>query len=229
MDEAPPRAGAVPRETMDAGQARTWVEQTFRVPRETMRRLDAFTDLLRDENQRQNLVSKASLDDVWLRHIADSAQLLVFAPSPTASWVDLGSGAGFPGLVVAALHKGPVMLVEERRLRADFLRRAATVLGVEVEIAAAKAERMGPRPFEVISARAFAPLARLLELGTGFSTKNSLWVLPKGRNAAQELEALDPSWQGEYRLEPSLTDAQARIIVARGVYRKAKNDPHRGR
>jgi 16S rRNA (guanine527-N7)-methyltransferase len=194
-----------------------------------MERLDAFANLLREENQSQNLVSKASLDHVWLRHIADSAQLLAFAPSPTASWVDLGSGAGFPGLVVAALHKGPVTLVEERRLRADFLRRAATVLGLAVEIVATKAERMAPRPFDVISARAFAPLARLLQLGTGFSTKNSLWVLPKGRNAARELEALDPSWQGEYRLEPSLTDAQARIIVARGVHRKAKNDPHRGR
>jgi len=230
MAEAAPRAEGVPRGMIDdEGQARTWVEQTFHVPRETMARLDAFVDLLREENQRQNLVSKASLEEVWVRHIADSAQLLAFAPTPTTSWVDLGSGAGFPGLVVAALHRGPVTLVEERRLRAEFLGRAAAVLGVEVEIAAARVERMERRPFDVISARAFAPLARLLQLGTGFSTKNSLWVLPKGRNAAQELEALDPSWQGEFRLEPSLTDAQARIIVASGVYRKAKHDPHRSR
>jgi len=194
-----------------------------------MDRLDAFAVLLRDENSRQNLVSAASLAHLWLRHIADSAQLVAFAPTPTASWIDLGSGAGFPGLIVAALHEGPVTLVEERRLRADFLRRAAEALAVDVEVVAAKAERMARRSFDVISARAFASLPRLLELGTSFSTKNSLWVLPKGRNAAQELEALDPSWQGEYRLEPSLTDAQARIIVARGVYRKAKHDPHRGR
>jgi len=230
MAEAPPCAEDVPRGTIDdEARARTWVEQRFHVPRETMARLDAFAELLREENQHQNLVSRASLDQVWLRHIADSAQLLAFAPSPAASWLDLGSGAGFPGLIVAALHKGPVTLVEERRLRAGFLGRAAAVLGVEVEIAAARAERMAPRPFDVISARAFAPLARLLQLGTGFSTRNSLWVLPKGRNAAEELEALDPSWQGEFRLEPSLTDAQARIIVASGVYRKAKHDPHRSR
>lgn len=194
-----------------------------------MGRLEAFADLLRDENSRQNLVSAASLDRLWLRHIADSAQLLLFAPSRAASWIDLGSGAGFPGLIVAALHQGPVTLVEERRLRVDFLGRAAETLGVDVEIVAAKAERIPPRPFDVISARAFAPLPRLLEIGTSFSTENSLWVLPKGRNAAQELEALDPSWQGDFRLEPSLTDAQARIIVARGVFRKAKHDPHRGR
>ena len=207
---------------MDESAARDWVQRLFDVPRETMTRLDAFADLLREENERQNLVSQTSLDQLWLRHIADSAQLLRFAPSPQASWIDLGTGAGFPGLIVAALHKGPVTHVEERRLRVEFLRRAAEVLEVEPEILGMRAERVSKRPFDVISARAFAPMARLLDLGTSFSTKNSLWVLPKGRNAAEELEALDPSWQGDFRLEPSLTDAQARIIVASGVQRRAR-------
>jgi 16S rRNA (guanine527-N7)-methyltransferase len=219
----------VPRETLTAASARDWIRSRFNVPRETMERLDAFADLLRTEANQQNLVSKSTLDHLWLRHIADSAQLLEFVPSPEASWIDLGTGAGFPGLIIAALHKGPVTLVEERRLRADFLHRAAATLGAVVEIIGTRAERVPSRPFDVISARAFAALPRLLELGTSFSTKNSLWVLPKGRNAARELEALDPSWQGEFRLEPSLTDAQARIIVASGVYRKAKHDPHRRR
>ena len=214
---------------MNEAEARQWVEQTFNVPRETIERLDAFAALLTEENVRQNLVSRASLEHVWLRHIADSAQLLRFAPSPQASWVDLGSGAGFPGLVIAALHKGPVTLVEERRLRVEFLRLAAVLLEVDVEILGHKAEHAPRRPFDVISARAFAPLPRLLDLGTSFSTKNSLWVLPKGRNAAQELEALDPSWQGAFQLEPSLTDGEAQIIVASGVHRKAQNDPHRRR
>ena len=207
---------------MDEAEARA--RMTRDVPRETMERLTAFAGLLREENDRQNLVSKGSLDQLWLRHILDSAQLTRFAPSPEARWVDLGSGAGFPGLIVAAVHKGPVTLIEERRLRADFLHRAARALGVEVEIIGQKAERVAPRPFDVISARAFAPMARLLELGTSFSTKNSLWVLPKGRNAQAELEALDPSWQGDFRLEPSLTDAQARIVVASGVHRRAKRN-----
>ena len=214
---------------MEETEARAWVERSFDVPRGTMDRLDAFAALLREENERQNLVAKSSVSQLWSRHIADSAQLLRFAPSPQASWIDLGTGAGFPGLIVAALHQGPVTLVEERRLRADFLCRAATLLEVEVEIVDRKAERMAARPFDVISARAFAPLARLLYLGTSFSTKNSLWVLPKGRNAARELEALDRSWQGEFRLEPSLTDAQAEIIIASGVYRKGHHDPDCGR
>lgn len=204
---------------MDETAARAWVERRFDVPRETMARLDAFAALLRAENERQNLVSRASLDRLWLRHIADSAQLLAFAPSSTGAWLDLGSGAGFPGLIVAALHGGPVTLVEERRLRALFLARAAASLGVRVEILQIKAERLAPRRFEVISARAFAPLPRLLALATGFSTTNSVWILPKGRNAATELEALAPSWQGEFRLEPSVTDPDARIIVATGVRR----------
>jgi len=196
--------------------------RNFDVPRETMARLDAFIALLREENERQNLVSAATLGPVWTRHIADSAQLLRFAPSPAAAWVDLGTGAGFPGLVVALLHKGPVTLVEERRLRADFLHRAAESLGVAVEIVASRVERLAPRPFDVISARAFAPLGRLLQLGTDLSTAKTIWLLPKGRNAQTELEALDSSWQGDFRLEPSVTDPDARIIVATGIRRAGR-------
>jgi 16S rRNA (guanine527-N7)-methyltransferase len=207
---------------MDEAAARAWVAHEYDVPRGTMDRLDAFAALLRDENDRQNLVSEASLDRLWSRHIADSAQLIRFAPAPTASWVDLGSGAGFPGLIVAALHKGPVTLVEERRLRADFLRRAAESLGVAVEILALRAQRVPPRRFDVISARAFGPLDRLFQTGTGFSTETTLWVLPKGRNAATELAEIESSWQGDFRLEPSVTDPEARIIVAKGVRRKGK-------
>lgn len=207
---------------MTEEEARDWVQRAFDVPRETMARLDAFAALLSGESQRHNLVSKTSLPHIWSRHIADSAQLLRFAPSAEASWIDLGTGAGFPGLVVAALHKGPVTLVEERRLRVDFLRRAAAALNVRPEIVGARLERLPPRPFDVISARAFAPLPRLLDLGTGFSTAKTVWLLPKGRNAASELEALETSWQGDFRLEPSLTDAEAAIIVAENVRRRPK-------
>jgi len=207
---------------MDESGARAWVAREYDVSRETMERLDGFATLLREENERQNLVSRASLDHLWLRHIADSAQLLRFAPSPATTWVDLGTGAGFPGLIVAMLHKGPVTMIEERRLRADFLHRAAESLGVAVEIVAGKAERLPRRPFDVISARAFAPLGRLLQLGTDLSTAKSVWLLPKGRSAQTELEALDPSWQGDFRLEPSVTDPEARILVAQGVRRTGK-------
>jgi len=204
---------------MTEDEARAWVERECNVSRETMGRLDAFVDLLRAENERQNLVSRGTLDQLWLRHIVDSAQLLRFAPAG-ASWLDLGTGAGFPGLIVGALHDGPVTLVEERRLRAEFLRRAAELMGLRIDVLHAKAERIPARPYDVISARAFAPLEKLLSLGTAFSTQKSLWLLPKGRNAETELAALDPSWQGEFRLEPSVTDAEAQIIVAERVTRR---------
>jgi len=194
------------------------------VPRGTLERLEAFTALLRSENERQNLVSRASLGQLWSRHILDSAQLLRFVPVDAGSWLDLGTGAGFPGLIVALLHPARVTMVEARRLRVDFLARAANVLGVsdKVEIVCGKAETVPAQPFEVISARAFAPLDKLLALGSRFATTETIWVLPKGRNAKTELEAARASWQGDFRLEQSLTDADAGILVATGVQRKAK-------
>ncbi|MEO7178225.1 MAG: 16S rRNA (guanine(527)-N(7))-methyltransferase RsmG, partial [Allosphingosinicella sp.] len=142
------------------------------VPRETIARLDAFAGLLSAENERQNLVSKASLQHVWSRHIADSAQLIRFAPECARSWLDLGTGAGFPGLVVPLFHSADVVLVESRRLRTDFLRTAASTLGVEqrVEIVCQRLETVATRSFDVISARAFAPLPKLLALAERFST-----------------------------------------------------------
>ncbi|HEX8482941.1 MAG TPA: 16S rRNA (guanine(527)-N(7))-methyltransferase RsmG [Allosphingosinicella sp.] len=194
------------------------------VPRETIDRLEAFVELLRAENARQNLVSKASLDAVWERHILDSSQLVRFAPEQAGSWLDLGTGAGFPGLIIPLFHPADVLLVESRRLRADFLRSAADALGISgrVEIACARLESLPARSFDVISARAFAPLAKLLALAERFATPETIWILPKGRNAKSELEAARSSWQGDFRLEPSLTDAEAGIVVASRVRQKPR-------
>lgn len=207
---------------MSEEEAREWLASHLHVPRETIFALDAFTALLSAENARQNLVSRASLARIWARHVADSAQLLLWAPSSEAPWLDLGSGAGFPGLIVALLHGGPVTLVEERRLRVDFLRRAISLLRLDdkVEVAAGRVETLAPRPFDVISARAFAPLPKLFELGTRFSTAKTRWILPKGRNARSELDAVSRSWQGDFRLERSRTDPEAWIVIAERVKRK---------
>ncbi|HEU0135419.1 MAG TPA: 16S rRNA (guanine(527)-N(7))-methyltransferase RsmG [Allosphingosinicella sp.] len=200
------------------------VKDRLDVPRETIERLEAFVALLRQENERQNLVSKASLDSVWERHILDSAQLAGFAPPNAGTWLDLGSGAGFPGLIVPLFHPARAVLVESRRLRTDFLRGAAEVLGIadRVEILCSKLENLPERPFDVISARAFAPLPKLLGLAERFSTPGTIWILPKGRNAKSELEEARSSWQGDFRLEPSLTDAEAQIVVASRVRHKPR-------
>lgn len=205
---------------MDEAEARAWLRDSLAVSRETFARLDAFAILLRSENERQNLVSAASLDHFWSRHVVDSAQLLRLVPDP-GPWLDLGTGAGFPGIVVAALRQASTTLVESRRLRVDFLQRAAAILQIAPEIVHAPIERVPARPFAVISARAFAPLPRLLALAHRFSTEKTLWLLPKGRGAKSELEAIRDAWQGDFRLEPSLTDADAQIIVATGVRPRA--------
>ena len=209
---------------MGEAEARDWLARTFDVSRETQGRLDDFAVLLARENQVQNLVSRDSLARLWTRHIADSAQLVPLAPPEAKSWLDLGSGAGFPGLIVALLFPGSVTLVEQRPKRADFLRRAASTLRLPpaTMIHEARLERLEAACFDVISARAFAPLDRLLAVAERFATPNTRWVLPKGRNAKSELEAARASWQGDFRLVPSLTDADSAIIVAEGVRRRSR-------
>jgi 16S rRNA (guanine527-N7)-methyltransferase len=194
------------------------------VSRETLVKIESLVALLLEENERQNLVSRASLESVWARHIYDSGQLLRFSPSNPQSWVDLGTGAGFPGLVVAALIPSRVTLIEARKLRAEFLQRAVDLLeiGNHTEVLQARVEKAPQRHYDVISARAFAPLDRTLALGARFATDDTVWILPKGRNAKSELEDALTSWQGDFRLEPSLTDDDAWVVVAREVRRKSQ-------
>jgi 16S rRNA (guanine527-N7)-methyltransferase len=189
------------------------------VSRETFEKLELYVALLRAENARQNLVSAATLDRVWERHILDSAQLARYEPGPQAAWIDIGSGAGLPGIVVACLVAGPVTLVEPRRLRVEFLHKVAESLGLRVTVEAAKAERVAGQ-FEVITARAVASLAKLLEISAQLSTRKSVWALPKGRSASAELAEARRSWQGDFRVEPSVTDDESYIVVATGVRAK---------
>ncbi|HET7316567.1 MAG TPA: 16S rRNA (guanine(527)-N(7))-methyltransferase RsmG [Sphingomicrobium sp.] len=188
------------------------------VPRETFERLKRYAALLRVEATRQNLVSAATLDSLWERHVIDSAQLVRFQPSPGASWADIGSGAGLPGIVVAILTDGPVLLIEPRRLRAEFLNRVIGELGLEprVKVAVAKVERVSGQ-FDVITARAVASLGRLLEISTHLSTTNTLWVLPKGKAAQSELAEARRNWHCSARSVPSRTDPESEILLLHDV------------
>jgi 16S rRNA (guanine527-N7)-methyltransferase len=186
------------------------------VSRETIERLHAYSACLREENSRQNLVSSSTLDHLWTRHILDSAQLLRFDPFPEAAWCDIGSGAGLPGIVVACLADGPVTLVEPRRLRAEFLHRVADSLKLDVVVVQAKAER-AVGSFDIITARAVANLAQLLKISAHLSTRKTVWALPKGRTAREELVDAQHSWQGAFHVEQSLTDIDAGIVIATDV------------
>jgi len=191
------------------------------VSRETFERLEAYVARLKEESRRQNLVSAATLDDVWQRHILDSAQLVRFEPSAGASWVDIGSGAGLPGIVIACLVDGPVTLIEPRRLRAEFLRETVAALGLKSSVEAAKVERIHGA-FDVITGRAVAPLARFTEISRHLSTGKTVWALPKGRSAHSELAEARRSWQGSFRIERSVTDEDSFIVVATGVRARAE-------
>jgi 16S rRNA (guanine527-N7)-methyltransferase len=188
------------------------------VSRETFERLEIYAALLRDEAARQNLISASTLDCLWERHILDSAQLVRFEPEPGASWADIGSGAGLPGIVVATLVSGPVLLIEPRRLRATFLQRVVDELGLmdRVSVAAAKAERISGR-FDVITARAVASLDRLLEISTHLSTRKTRWLLPKGRGVESELAQARRNWHCEAESVSSCTDPHSEILVLHGV------------
>ena len=186
------------------------------VSRETLRKLEAFVLLLRDANERQNLISSASGDQIWSRHILDSAQLVRFEPFERASWLDIGSGGGLPGIVIACLVDGPVTLAEPRRLRAEFLNDAIRALNLRAAVEARKVERI-TGTFDAITARAVAPLDRLLEISQHLSTRKTVWALPKGRSAQSELADAQRSWQGTFHVERSVTDPESFILVGTGV------------
>lgn len=218
-DGAPVAAAAISSEQ----QARDYVARVAADLGEAgaVARLEHYTALLLAENQRQNLISKASEANLWQRHIADSAQLVGHVPHETLGanqagpWLDLGSGPGLPGLVIAALcPQMPVVLVESRARRVEFLQAAIAALGLaKCSVRGERLERIAPFPARVISARAFAPLETLLSLSAPFSTAATRYVLPKGRSAAHELAALKPSIRKMFHVKQSLTDIEAGIIV----------------
>lgn len=184
-----------------------------------MERLTILATLLAEENERQNLVSAASLQSVWQRHFADSLQLLDHVPRGTSPWLDLGSGAGFPGLAIAAARpEANVVLVESRKRRVDWLERAAETLGLEnCRVIGARVENVESFEAGVITARAFAPLGKLLRLSASFSTPSTLWLLPKGRSAEQELAEQPPSVRGMFHVEHSATDEGGGILLGQGT------------
>ena len=186
------------------------------VSRETFEKLETYGALLREENKRQNLVSASTIERLWERHILDSAQLVRFEPHDHASWADIGSGGGLPGIVIACLVAGPVTLIEPRRLRADFLHSVCESLRLNASVVLGKAERASGQ-FDVITARAVARLGQMLEISSHLSTRNTVWALPKGRGARAELAEAQEAWQGMFHVEQSVTDAESYIVVATGV------------
>lgn len=195
-----------------------------------MDRLATFAGLLAHWQRRINLVAPSTLDDVWHRHFADSAQLLDLAPPDVETWLDLGTGAGFPGLVIAILYAGRpgprprITLVESDQRKCAFLaevvRRTRLALVMPVDIVCARIEATATRAklqqADVVSARALAPLERLLELASPYLGRSGRGLFLKGRGAEAEIAVAARTFEFSHELVPSRTEAEASIIVMRG-------------
>jgi len=186
------------------------------VSRETLARLKAYADILVDWNARHNLVAKSTLPDLWWRHFWDSAQLVPLIPETARTLADLGSGAGFPGLVIAAMRPGlAVTLHEATTKKCAFLQAAADRMGISVAIQNARLEDLPRHPFDLVTARALAPLPQLLTYAQNFVGPNSVCLFLKGQNVGSELTEAHKYWNINASQVPSQTDPSAAIVIVR--------------
>ncbi len=194
------------------------------VSRETFGKLREFDALVRRWNPAINLVSKATLAGLWNRHVVDSAQVFSLCPPKAQSWVDLGSGGGFPGLVVAILadEMKPdlrVTLVESDLRKATFLRQASQALGVPVTVRTERIESLVPQNADVLSARALASLADLLGYAERHLRADGVAIFPKGARWAEELAQARAMWAFDLDSRQSLSEAEAAILEIRNIHR----------
>jgi 16S rRNA (guanine527-N7)-methyltransferase len=203
--------------------------EAFKVPRETIHRLVRYAEFLAAWQQSHNLISAKSLDHIWDRHFADSAQLVRLAPGARI-WLDLGAGAGFPGLVIAILQANHASfrmhLVESTAKKCAFLSEVARVTEAPVEIHCMRIEELARRATslrpEIVTARALAPLPRLLDLAAPWLQPGTRGLFLKGRDAMREIEAAQRRYRFDYRLCPSLTASDSSIVEIGPVVKLAK-------
>lgn len=215
----------------------------FTVSRETLEKFVTYEHMLKRWQKTINLVAPSTVNHVWGRHFADSAQVYFSARdlspndaaadggavAPNEFWLDIGSGAGFPGLVIAILaaERGASrhMLIESDSRKAAFLREVARETGVVVDILCARIENpanhVKVREINFLTARALAPLPRLVELAYPYFGPRTAGLFLKGRDVAAEVEEASRSWSFAYQLKPSVTDEDGRILVLQSLERKA--------
>jgi 16S rRNA (guanine527-N7)-methyltransferase len=193
------------------------------VSRETLCRLEAYAALLIQWSARINLVGRDTLPDLWRRHVLDSAQLRPLIPSTARNAIDLGSGAGFPGLVLAILGVPGVELIEADSRRCVFLREAARITETNVTIRPCRIEAVPPHPADVVTARACAPLDRLLDLAEPFLVSDTICLFPKGEHFEQELTRARERWTMSASVEQSLSDRRGVILRLQQVVREPRH------
>ncbi len=189
----------------------------LKVSRETIESIKRYMNLLIEWNSKVNLVSKNSINDIWKRHILDSAQLINFVDFGTKKWVDLGSGAGFPGLIIASLAKDKyphlsVSLVESNKRKCVFLGQAAQILKVNVDIYPVRIQDCSFEDVDIVSARALAPIKELIPYINLFGNKNCKGLFLKGKNIFEELKAIKDIDSFKIKVNPSLVGSTGCIL-----------------
>ncbi|UVO50985.1 16S rRNA (guanine(527)-N(7))-methyltransferase RsmG [Sphingomonas sp. SUN019] len=202
---------------MTEDEARQWIAHSFDTS--VAKRIEGFVDAVVVESTNQNLVARSTLDTIWQRHVVDSAQLLSLATDAKGRWIDIGTGAGFPGMIVSLITEAPTILIEPRRKRAEFL--AAFVdragLAKQITISAARAEVTKSKPAATISARAVASVSEIFAMSRHLADNGTRYLLPRGRSIVDELENAKAGWHGMFHVEPSMTDPESGILVASRV------------
>jgi len=192
------------------------------VSRETMARLEAYAALLVKWQAKINLVGPATLPDLWRRHFLDSAQLLPLLPEKPGRLVDLGSGGGFPGLVLAAMTDWRVELVDSDQRKCSFLRQVALETGIldRVTIHAQRFEAMTPFPADIVTARACAPLDDLLGYAAPFIGESGRCLFLKGKGVEEELTAAEQHWTMRLERRESSSDPAGSILIIDQLQRR---------
>jgi 16S rRNA (guanine527-N7)-methyltransferase len=199
-------------------------QRSANVSRETLQRLCAYADLLQSWQGELNLIAQSTLTDLWHRHMLDSAQLVDLAPAAARRWLDLGSGAGFPGLVIAILRSSEtgfeMHLTERLAKKCAFLSAAAQATAAPAIVHHERIERLSTLGAEVITARACAPLPRLLDHYERHRAPGGIALFAKGRNALEELTHAEGAWRLDLDVLPSRTSSDGRILRIRSAERR---------
>ncbi len=187
------------------------------VSRETCEKLNIYYELLIDWNKKINLVSRKSMDSSWTRHFLDSAQLWLYAPTASKSWLDFGSGAGFPGLVIGIIAQElkpelDVLLVEKNRKKALFMKEVSKKLSLNVGIVCSKIEEIKPQRADIISSRAFGSLRLLIEIAYMHKNDRTIGLFPKGKKFANEIQESLIFWDFTVKKIRNLLDLDSSIL-----------------
>ena len=189
------------------------------VSRETLDKFSTYVALLEKWQKAINLVSKKSLMDVWERHVLDSYQILKFAPKDNGVWIDMGSGAGFPALIVAMAGDFEVHVIESDHRKCQFMRDVSRETSTPITIHTKRIDAVEPFPAAVISARALASLEKLLEFSTNFATPDTVYIYLKGQDVDAELTQAAKCWSMETIKHQSLSSSEGSVLELRNVSR----------